>query len=241
MTTLTRKQYTAVILAYTALVLLALGLRLAMFDRYLPLLDYPDESNMFLLSVAMRGAGEVPLAEQYGAFVQGEWLAGYPPLYPWLGVWAQRLTEAVTDAFLFPGDYMVGLRVLSVAANVLTVTGLLALGWSVARPLGAGWAALSGWFAALPYALSPQVIDIGVLAIPDSLIPLACVIALLGGVRAITQDAPLWLVWSLLGAIAAIYLKYSLFVALWPTACGVVVLLRRDWRRMLPWLGTGWR
>ena len=227
------------IATYTALVLLALGVRLALFDRYLPLLDYPDESNMFLLSVALRGPGEVPLANEYGAFVQGEWLAGYPPLYPWLGVWSQRLTETFTDTFLFPGDYLLPLRVMSVAASVLTVVGLLALGWSLARPLGTSWAALAGWFAALPYALSPQVIDIGILAIPDSLIPLACVLALLGAVRAIQQDAPLWLIWSLLGAIAAIYLKYSLVVALWPTFCAVVVLVRRrGLRKMLPWLAA---
>ena len=72
------------------------------YDRYLPLLDYSDESNMFLLSVHMRGIDEVALADDYGAGLTGEWLAGYPPLYPWLGVWMQRLQDATTNTFLFP-------------------------------------------------------------------------------------------------------------------------------------------
>ena len=42
---------------------------------------------------------------------------------------------------------------------------------------------------------------------------------------------------SLLGAITAIYLKYSLLFALFPIFCGVVMLIRvRGWRGSLPWL-----
>lgn len=223
---------------YAGLVMLALTLRLLTYDRFLPLLDYSDESNMFLLSVYMRG-DEVQLAGDYGAAITGNWLAGYPPLYPWLGVWGQRIVEATSSTFLFPGDYIGAMRLLSVVVNALTVAVLLWLGWSAARPLGVGWAAVAGWLTALPYALAPQIIDVGNLAIPDSLIPLACGVALLGAVRAITRDAPPWLVWSLLGAVAAIYLKYSLFFALWATFCGVVVLVRRrGLRPMLPWLGV---
>ncbi|MEL6270210.1 MAG: hypothetical protein AAFR22_10395, partial [Chloroflexota bacterium] len=117
--------------------------------------------------------------------------------------------------------------------------GLLWLGWSVARPIAMTAAAIAGWFTALPYALSPRIIDVSALAIPDSLIPLACVLALLGAARAITRESAAWLVVSLAGAIAAIYLKYSLLVALWPTFCAVVYLLRvRGWRKLLPWVGV---
>lgn len=234
---LSRRWRLTVWVGYIGLVGLALALRLLMYDRFLPLLDYSDESNMFLLSVYMRG-DEVQLAGDYGAAITGNWLAGYPPLFPWLGVWGQRLVETTTSQFLFPGDYIGAMRLMAVAASVLTVVVLLAVGWSVARPLGAGWAAVAGMFTALPYALAPQIIDIGILAIPDSFIPLACAVALLGAVRAITRDAPLWLVWSLLGAVAAIYLKYSLLFTLWLTFCGVVVLIwQRGLRAMLPWLG----
>ncbi len=232
-----RRWKTALFIAYAALLVLALALRLLTYDRYLPLLDYSDESNMFLFSMDMRGVDEAPLADNYGAYLTSDWLAGYPPLYLWLGVWGQRLVDATSSTFVFPGDYVGAMRLLSVAANVLTVGGLLWLGWAVARPLGQVWAAVAGWLTALPYALNPQAVDVGNLAIPDSLIPLACVIALLGAVLAIQRDHAGWLVVSLLGAIAAIYLKYSLLFALWVTLCAVVVMLRRrGLRRMLPWV-----
>lgn len=226
-----------IVLATVALLIAALSLRLLTYDRFLPALDYSDESNMFLLAVDWR-ADEVALARDYGADLTGDWLQGYPPLYGWLGVWGQRALEAATTRFLFPGDYIGAMRLLSVGASVLTVAGLLALGWSAARPVvGEGWAALAGWLTALPYALSPQIIDIGNLAIPDALIPLGVVLALLGAVRAITRGRWGWLVVSLLGAVLAIYLKYSLFFALWPTFCAWLVLMRRDWRGGLPWTG----
>lgn len=237
---MTRGGWITLAVAYAALLLIALGWRLAVYDRYLPLLDYSDESNMYLASVDMRGPDEFPLADDYGAYLTGDWLAGYPPLYLWLGVWVQRAQDATASAFLFPGAYIHAMRLISVGANALTVAGLLWLGWSAARPvLGAVAAGFAGWFTALPYALSPQVIDIGSLAIPDSLIPLACVAALLGAVRAVTRDAAGWLVVSLLGAIAAIYLKYSLLFALWPVFCSTLVLMyRRGWRALLPWLAA---
>ena len=236
--TLSRRDRWLVLAAYALLVLLALALRLLTYDRFLPLLDYSDETNMFLLAMHMRGVAEVPLAQDYGAHLTGAWLAGYPPLYPWLGVWVQRVQEAFSTAFLFPGDYIGVMRLLSVASNTLTVAALLWLGWSAARPFyGARWAALAGWFTALPYALSPQVIDVGNLAIPDSFIPLASAVALLGAVRALTQSRAVWLVVGLAGAIAAIYLKYSLLFALFPLGVALLVLVRRrGWRALLPWL-----
>jgi hypothetical protein len=225
--------------ALGVVLLLAAIPRLLTYDRYLPALDYSDETNMFLLSVDMRGIDEVPLADDYGASLTGEWLAGYPPLYPWLGVWTQRLQERTSEAFLFPGDHIGTMRLGSVVANLLTVGALFWLGWSLTRAQGELWALAGAVLVSLPYAISPQIIDVGNLAIPDSLVPLACALALLGGVRAVTQDRPTWLVVSLLGAVAAIYLKYSVLVGLWPTFCGVVVLVRRrGLRPMLPWLAV---
>ena len=219
-----------------ALLMVAAGLRLATVDRFLPYMDYSDESNMFLLAVDMRG-DEVPLAADYGAPLPGAWLDGYPPLFPWLSVWGQRLLEATTDRFLFPYDYIGAMRAPTLIANVLTVAIMFALGVSVATEAGPRWATLTGGLAALPYAISAPIVDVGNLAIPDSFIPLGCAVALFGAVRAITQDKPLWLVWSLLGAIAAIYLKYSVLVGLLATGYAVIVLIRRQgWRVMLPWL-----
>ena len=233
---MTRRERTLAITTAVALMLIAAALRLTTYDRFLPMLDYSDETNMFLLALDMRG-DEVPLAEDYGARLTGEWLAGYPPLHPWLGVWTGRALEANADHFLFPGDYIGTMRLLSVVANIATVGVLFALGWTLTAEHGATWGTLGGALTALPYALSPQIIDIGNLAIPDSLIPLGCALALLGAARAITADRPAWLVVGLLGAVAAIYLKYSVLVGLWAFFCAVIVLVRRrGFRPMLPWL-----
>ncbi|MEO0563511.1 MAG: glycosyltransferase family 39 protein, partial [Chloroflexota bacterium] len=228
-----------VTLMLAVLIILSAGLRALTYDRYLPLLDYSDESNMFLLALDMRGTDEVPLADDYGAPLTGEWLAGYPPLFPWINVWGGRALEAATDDFLFPSAYIHLSRVLAVVASVLTVPVMFAFGATVARPLGSDGALVAGAFAALPSAINPLVVDVGTLAIPDSFIPLACAIALWGAARAITQDAPLWLVWSLLGAVAAIYLKYSVLVGLWAVFCGVVMMIKqRGWRASLPWIAV---
>lgn len=211
--------------------MVALAVRLMVFDRYLPMLDYSDESNMFLFSQDMRPEG-APLADEYGAALTGEWLRGYPPLYGWLGAWMQRGLELARDDFLFPGDYIGAMRALSVTAGTLTVAVMLALGYRV----GGAWV---GWFAALPVAFNPLLVDIGVLAIPDSLIPLATALALWGAAEAVVRERPAWLMVSVLGAIAAIYLKYSLLFALWPFAIGVALLIHRTgWRRMMPMLAA---
>jgi hypothetical protein len=234
---MTRHDRILIILVVALLLATGAMLRLLTYDRFLPLLDYSDESNMFLLALDMRG-DEVPLADDYGAPLTGEWLAGYPPLHPWLGVWTGRVLEATSERFLFPGDYIGTMRLWSVAANVATIGVLFAFGHTLAAAHGPRWGVLGGVLTALPYTVSPQIVDVGNLAIPDSLIPLGCGLALLGAARAITRDRPAWLVVSLLGAVAAIYLKYSVLVGLWATFCGVFVLVRRRGTRpLLPWLG----
>ena len=130
---MSRRDHVLIWGAYAALVVLAVGLRVLTVDRFLPLLDYSDESNMFLLSLYLRGEG-APLAAEYGAALTGEWLAGYPPLYAWLGLWGQQWLEAMSTTFLYPGDYIGAMRRLSVLANALTVVVLLGLGWNVVRP-----------------------------------------------------------------------------------------------------------
>lgn len=236
--TLTHREKLYTLIAYGLLLALAVGFRVAMFDRYLPMLDYSDESNMFLFSQALRPEG-APLADDYGAALTGDWLQGYPPLYGWLGVWTQRGMESARSDFLFPGDYIGMMRVWSVVANGLTVAVLLALGWRIGQPLGTGWAGALGWFVALTYALNPWVVDVGILAIPDSLIPLGVALTLWGVAEAIHHERPWWLLVSLVGAVMTIYLKYSLVFMLWPFFVGVFWLLRgMGWRRMWPTLSV---
>lgn len=210
------------------ILVLAAGTRLLAFDRYLPYVDYPDEANMFLLAVDWRG--DFPLAAEYGAHLTGARLAGYPPLFPWLAVGTQRVVEAVSPKpFLFSGDYVLALRLVAVAAGVLTAAALLVVGWTLGGPVAA---ALAG----LVWALSPVVVEWNSLAIPDPLVYLASAWTLACGLWAWHTDNPAWTLPALLAAIAAIYLKYVPLHVLVAWAVPVLVLLRRNWRRMLPWL-----
>lgn len=215
-------------LALAMILLLALGIRLLTFDRTLPFVDYPDEANMFLLAVDWRG--DFPLAEEYGAALTGNRLAGYPPLYPMIAIGTQRVVEAVsTEPFLFSGDYVFGLRVLAVIAGVLTTAALWLIGWSLA---GLPAAILS----ALVWAFSPVVVEWNSLAIPDPLVYLVSAWTLAFALWAWHTDNPAWTLPSLLCAIAAIYLKYTPLHVLVAWGWVVLIFLWRDWRRMLPWL-----
>jgi hypothetical protein len=214
--------------ALALILLMALGVRLLTFERSLPYVDYPDEANMFLLAVDWRG--DFPLADEYGAGLTGDRLAGYPPLYPAIAISTQHIVEAISpEPFLFSGDYVYGLRLLAVIAGVLTTLALWMIGWSLGGRIAAG-------LSALVWALSPVVVEWNSLAIPDPLVYLASAWTLAFALWAWHTDNPAWTLPSLLCAIAAIYLKYTPLHVL--VAWGLVVLLflRRDWRRMLPLL-----
>ncbi|MFZ4828219.1 MAG: hypothetical protein ACOYLB_12775 [Phototrophicaceae bacterium] len=221
-------------LPLVVLVAVALCLRLLTVDRFLPTLDYGDESNMFLLSLYMRGE-DAPMFTEYGAHFQGEWLAGYPPLYPWLSGLEQQLTEHWAGRFVFVSEHIQRMRWLSVGAGVLTVALLYASGWVLAQPLGRAGQAVAGWFVALPWAVSAHVIDVGNLAIPDSLIYPACALAIFGAVMTVRRKQVLWLSLSLIGCIVAIYLKYSLVFTLWLPLCAMIWLIREQGIRL--WWG----
>ena len=64
--------------------------RLLTFERFLPLTDYPDELNMYMLALDWRDA---PLGQQYGATRVGDWLGSYPPLF----VWGEMGIQSVLD------------------------------------------------------------------------------------------------------------------------------------------------
>lgn len=214
--------------ALAIILLMALAVRLLTFDRFLPLVDYPDEANMFLLAVDWRG--NFPLADAYGAGLTGARLAGYPPLFPWIAVGMQYIVEAVSpEPFLFSGDYVFGLRLLAVVAGVLTTAALWAAGWALAGHIAAA-------FSALVWALAPVVVEWNSLAVPDPLVYLASAWTLAFALWAWHKDNPAWTLPALLCAIAAIYLKYTPLHVLAAWGLVVVVLLLRDWRRMLPWL-----
>lgn len=203
-------------------VLLAGGARLATFHRYLPYLEYSDESYMYLLSRAFRGVEQV-------AYIP-ERLAGYPPLYVWMQSGIQALYEAVAQRpWYLPSDYIYVLRLVAVAAGVLTALAVTAIGWQLAGPV-------AGFFAGLVWSFAPIIVDNNSLAIADPMGYLACALAVAAALRAWQKRSPYWLFACLLASIASIYIKYW---TLYPLLLWAIVAARLAWRegrRSIRWL-----
>lgn len=104
-----------------AILLGALVLRLLTWERYLPVIDYVDEPNMYLLTRSWRGIEQVAVIPQ--------WLAGYPPLYMWISGLVQPLMEwGVGRPWVYAGEYIGAMRFLAVWVGVLTTWLLYLLG-----------------------------------------------------------------------------------------------------------------
>jgi hypothetical protein len=208
------------------LLILAAALRLATYARYLPYVDYGDELNMYMLALDWRGT---PQAEQYGAFRVGEWLKGYPPLYVWLSMSVQQTLENnAAGRWLPPGDYVRVLRLLSVVAGVVT-TGLII--WIGTRVGGL----LAGIMAGVIWAFAPLILEANNLAIPDTLVYLACAGSLAFALEGWICGSPVWVSASVVAALVAIYAKYTPVFALLPPLLVLALLLRRQPKRVLPW------
>ncbi len=217
------------IIALIVIALLAFGIRLLTFDRYLPYQDYSDETNSYLLGRDWRGVEDVPVVP--------EWLAGYPPLYVWINILVQRTIEAHWSyPWIFPSTYFYYLRLLAAILGGLTTLVIMRLGWQ----LGGGIAAA---FAGSVWALSPFVVNYNSLAIPDPLVYLCAAAALVTAFEAWKSKSPFWLLGSLLAGIAATYAKYPAIFLLIPW--GIVTLTfvyrqpRRWWYWLLIYLGIG--
>lgn len=212
------------------LLILAVTMRLITVERHLPVMQHIDESFRFIHAYQVRP--DAPLGTQYG---QIAWAQGFPPVQVWVGVWSQRLVERFVQ-FPYPPDYVRALRGLSAALNVGTVLLLALAGWRLGHRLGTLGRAVTGFMAALVWAVAPRIIGTGNLALMDPLIFPMVAAALLFTVMAIQDDAAWAVVGSLLMVIAAIYTKYSLVYALWLPCCAAAVLIwRRRWRAV-PWI-----
>jgi hypothetical protein len=217
---------TTFILLILLILALASIVRLSTYARYLPYVDYGDELNMYMLALDWRGT---PQAEQYGAFRVGEWLKGYPPLYVWLSMSVQQTLENNAGGrWLPPGDYVRVLRLLSVAAGVAT-TGLII--WTGVRVGGL----LAGVVAGMVWSIAPLVLEANNLAIPDTLVYLACAAALAFALEGWICGSTPWVTGSVAAALVAIYAKYTPVFALLPPLLVLAVLLRRQRKRVLPW------
>lgn len=219
------------VMACTLVVFLALAARVVTFERFLPVLDHYDESLRFLHAYQLRE--DAPLGLQYGVIT---WAEGFPPVQPWVGTWMQRVVESVV-LFPYPSDYVYAMRLVSVTGGILTTLLLFVTGWLLGQPHGRNSALVFGFFAALPWALAPQIVATGNFALIDPLIYPVFAAALLSAVYSIQRDSASAAVMSLFFVIVTIYTKYILIYALWLPACAVAVLVwRRGWRPMLPWI-----
>jgi 4-amino-4-deoxy-L-arabinose transferase-like glycosyltransferase len=204
------------------LILSSLSVRLPVFDRYLPYLDYTDESVPFLIAQNWRGIYK-------NEFIPVRY-AGYPPGFVVVNIGVQKVVEAtVNRSWTVPPDYFFALRLLAVVVG--TVTTLVVA--SIAGQL-AGW--LAALLAGLVWAFSPLIIEPNNLATPDPYVFLTCACAITLALYAWHKDSQRALTGSLIAGILAIYFK------LWPihavlSFCVVaLLLLRRNGRKVLPWL-----
>jgi len=195
-----------------ALLGLGLGLRLALYDRFLPYVDYTDEvvyvaSGDHARSVTDQSA----ILEKYGL------------LAPWYVSFVQ-IVQTLHDAFKGHDDAIIAeyyppLRLASVFFSL----GVAALLWDAAR-LMAGW--LAGLLAAAAWAFSPNITAHDMLALPDGLFFLTCALTWWAAVRAWMNRSPRWLLLALLASIAAIYTKLWLLTIVVPVVLLALLIYR---------------
>lgn len=202
--------------------------RLLTYDRYLPFSDYTDESVYIALADEARGfSDQSALRASYGLLA---------PLYVIVNVAVQTAHDALSPApWRLHLDYYTSLRLVSVAFGVLTALTIA----GTAGLIAGRWAAL---IAGLAWALSPIVVDLNSLAIPDPPLYFVCILAVAAAMRAwqraaSRRAATLWLLISLLAGAAAIYAKLWPVIAFVPFGLVSIALVLRDRRRWLAPIG----
>jgi 4-amino-4-deoxy-L-arabinose transferase-like glycosyltransferase len=209
------------LLALSGLVLGALLVRLLVFKRYLPLVDWGDELNMYTLARHWRGVEDF--------HQNNERLLGYPPLYIWISMGVQQIVEQVTTGWVAVGGYIYPMRLIAAVAGALTTGCIIASGWMLGGPV-------TGWLAGLIWAFSPVIVPYETLAIPDTLLFLATAGSIAAAICAWQAKSFRWATVSLIAGILGVYLKYSSVVGLIPWGVVTLALLIRLRRKSLPWL-----
>lgn len=247
--TRSRVLITLSVIAYSLLLVLAIWLRFALVEGYHPVLEYADEMSRFRNTMLIRH-DRPAIAENYGIFTWNPDFdyTGFPPVQLWVHAVAQRWTERAMP-FPYPSDYILGARYTSLAASILTAITVALTGWYAALPLGRFPALVSGWSAAMVWAVSPLVLLVSNLALVDPLLYPFVPLMLLFAVMAVRRDQAIWLVFSLLSVIVAIYTKYILIYGLVFPAVGALLLIWErgadgdpvaGWRRFLRGMGRVW-
>jgi 4-amino-4-deoxy-L-arabinose transferase-like glycosyltransferase len=144
------------LLIVLSVMICACTVRLLTYDRYLPYVDYIDEATYVALADEIRGfSDQTALREQYGLLA---------PLYVYTNVVVQTIHDMLkTNPWHVPGEYFYSLRLLSVFFGVCTAFTIAWIGWQLG---GLGAAAVGG----IIWALSPIVVDLNSLAIPDPML-----------------------------------------------------------------------
>lgn len=210
-----------IVLAILVIGGLALGLRLATYDRYLPFIDYTDEAVYVALGHEIRGlSDETALRQTYGSL---------PPLYSYFNALVQTGYDAVKPhSWTLMSDYYYVLRFLAVWMGVFTALGMTWLGWQIGGPM-------AGWIAGLIWATHPTIVELNSLAIPDPPLYLCMVLAICAGLYAWKYDSKIALLWALIAGIVGTYLKYWVVTVTFPFLIAWIVLLRRNPRTMMMW------
>ncbi len=205
--------------AFMLLLILATGLRLITYERFLPFQDRTDESVYQVTSLHRRGV-------EPNSYV-GQYYASQPPGYIWLTMLMQPFVEWGRPWTLL-ADYLHAQRLLALLVGVLTTVLVIRLGWLVGGTTAA-------WFAGLIWGISPHIVDVNSQSLPDPFVYLTVAAALVMAFQALRQDSPRWLFGSLLMGITAIYFKYTPVYVLIPWVIISLILFSRSPRRMLPW------
>jgi 4-amino-4-deoxy-L-arabinose transferase-like glycosyltransferase len=215
------KKHIVPLLVLTGLVLGALLMRLLVFKRYLPLVDWGDELNMYTLARHWRGVEDF--------HQNNERLLGYPPLYIWISMGVQQIVEHVTTGWIAVGGYIYPMRLIAAVAGALTTACLIASGWMLGGPL-------AGWLAGLTWAFSVVIVPYETLAIPDTLLFLTTAGSMAAAIRAWQTKSFRWATVSLVAGILGVYLKYTSVVGLIPWGIVTLALTIRLRRKSWPWL-----
>ncbi|MEO0566065.1 MAG: glycosyltransferase family 39 protein, partial [Chloroflexota bacterium] len=200
----------------------ALAVRVMTYERFIPALDYTDETGYYAYAEIYRGNPDRVWVDRN--------VLTPPPMHAFLSSQILNLADAVSDdPFQLPSTYFGWLRGWAAVLGVATTVIIAWAAWELGGPL-------AGWLAAFVWGLHPQIIDINSLLIADGYMFFFVALALATSIRAWKTDSPWWLLLSLLAGISAIYSKFWVASAVFPFLATAAVMTARAPRRMVPWL-----
>ncbi|GAB5491588.1 MAG: hypothetical protein Phog2KO_18030 [Phototrophicaceae bacterium] len=195
---------------------------MSVFDYGLPYIDNSDSPNFYLVVNDNRG--------DLDAYWRNELLAGYPPAYFWLYEGVMRVLDVTADynVYIDQQYFTANLRLISVFASLITLATLMTL----ARYLGGKSA---GLFAGLVFAVSAEVIELSVLALPDATTTMFMSITALISVISIRKNNVWLALCSTVFALISIAFKYPVApILLLPASFFLIDL----WKRRLKAIPT---